>query len=657
MSFQEAPKFPRTRVRRERSRTVHDPYFGLFLDRPVERIPSQGLQECLNVDINRRSIVNENMGWEPFPVGGKGASPAGVPINLDSEQVLLIDELIFRDGNSDLILGNKRDLFYFNPTPSVNDVRYITPVYVTGTVTGVAYSAGPDETTITGTTTLWNTDPTDRSGLNNVIAGDYLHIGSNAQNDPTANWYLVKSVASDTSIVVEGNATADFTGPSDPYTIRQCFRGDELDVWSYETFPAFDTGSGLEDRWYATNGVDYVVRWRGQATDTFATRVNLGFECKIIKRFKNMMLYMGLSESGETKPQSIRNSDVGSPENVTTGLASEFVASEGVDAIIGAAQIGDLLAVYNRYSINVLQFVGDPYIFLARTAVPNRGLLASRGLIDFGDLHQFISEDRAFEFDGTRIRELGSQLMRQVISSISPERTTKLIAHINEERGQVHWVVPMTTDATGTLGGPVRSYTEHYEDTFSLGEERLYPFTMRDLPATAIGHSDRSTRLTWAEVVQTWASTGHRWNSRFFEASFPYTIFGDENGYVYVLGTTNVKYSGSTASSLLPAYFRTARKEVVDGDYVGVVKRLVPFCPRRESASYVLGVALYTADRFGGSRDAPVSQSYALDHSGTHFLPFRKSGRYAEFLFITFLADQPWEVQGWSIKTLAAGNR
>ena len=598
--------------------------------------------------VKEGQLRNENMGWETFP-------PGGTAINLDSEHVLLIDQLVQRSGAQFTVMGNRYDLFYYNASSEL--LEYITPIYDTGTVTGASYAAGPDETTLTGSGTSWDTDPTDRNGKNNVVINDMIHIGDDDYHVQAGTWFRVKAVNSDTEIVVEGDATAGFPGTLD-YTIRQRFSGDVFDLWRAEIFPAFDTGGGLEDRWYATNGIDNVVRWRGPTIDSGgATRVDLGFTCKYILRHKNLMLYANLVESGESKPQSIRTSDVGKPEDVTNGLASEFVPSDGVDPIMNMVPLSDLVAVYNERSVNLIQFVGDPFIFVARTAVPSIGLNASEAIVDFGDFHEFLSADAAYVFNGVGVEEFGSQVFREVLRTISPNRREKMLTHVDEENGEVHWIVPLTSDGTGSEGGPKNAYTEHYLETFQLGGTAGKPFTFRDLPATATGFFERATQLTWDEVLDQWINTNFQWDDRFFEAAFPFNLFGDENGYVFILGTTDSQHNGVSAVAI-QSFARTPRRPLADGNRKGIVKRVEPYSRRRGGATgYTLGIELYVTDRPHGDVTLAATGTHDLTHAGSRFTPFRNAGRYAELRFVTNGLQQPWELDGWSVNVLAAGER
>lgn len=635
-------------------RTVREPTMGVFLDRSPSEIPDRAMQDCRNVRIKEGQIQAENMGWETYPIGE-------TQINLDDRRVMLITQLFLSNGAQHQIFANTTDLFRYDEGSST--VKYITPRYIVGQVGNVIYiPPATDASLVAGVGTLWNTvDPT-RNGLNNVEPGDYIHVGVANEEDqvPTGGsltWNRVASITSDVLLTTEGDAGAGLGFPID-YTIRQTLSGDELNVFRDDTFPSFDTGGGIEDRIYITNGVDLVHQWAG-TTDApnGATRVHgLGFTCKDLRYYKNMMGYANLVEGAVFKPKALRNSDIGDPEDVTNGFASEFAPGGGTDQIKSLARLGDSLVVYHERSIDVLDFVADPFIFVSRTAVTGFGPVTINSVADFGDYHEFLGDDRMYVFNGVGIEEVHGHVMREVLRTISPQRREMLLTHFDEENGELQWVVPLTNDGTGTTGGPTTAYTEHYTDPFNFSDGPRVPFTIRDLPATAMGYFERASTLTWDQITTQWKDTNYRWNDRFFEAAFPFNLFGDENGDIFVLGGSDAQNSSTTAVAI-NSRFRTGRKMTSDGESVGLVKRVYPFAKKRGSATAALSVSVYGTDREYGDVTLLDAQTYDLTHAGERFVPFRVASRFHELEFGTNSNSGPWQLDGWRIVTKRMGDR
>ncbi len=626
------PAIPPARLSRETVIAVNQ---GVFLDRPSIRVPKGGMIDCLNVRVKDKQVRNENMGWETFP-------PGATAVNLDNEQALMIEQFFDRTGAQILLFANKFDLFRFDGATDL--LHYATPQYGTGTVLSIG--AGPNST-VTGTGgTLWDTAAGQRAAQ--VRAGDFIAFGTANYTDqlPAAAWYPIASVASDTSLVVTGDASSESTGA---YTIRLTLAGDEFDRFKAATFPAALPED--EDQIYLTNGVDAPMFWDGDSSpDAGFLYYDPGFTSRILTYTKNMLIYGDIVESGERKSLGFRNSNVANPRDVTTGLASEIVSTDGIDMVLEYKPLGDVLVAYHERSINILQFVGLPFIFIVRTAIPGIGPIAAGAIADFGDFHKFIGPDRAYAFDGVAIQEFGSQVFRELLRIISPDRLARTISHIDEEQGETHWITPLTSDTAPTsFAGPEKAFTEHYLEKIPSG---LTPMTIRELPATATGYFDRISTITFATIVGDWESFNFAWDDRFFEAAFPFNLFGDENGNIFVLGTDD-----DQAGVALNSFARFGRVPVGDGRNQGIIKRIEPFAMERPAATVPLTIKIFGAD--GVERDAVLkaTQTFDLTFGGLRFASFRAMMRYAEVEFSTNALNARWEVDGFAYDRQIAAER
>lgn len=615
---------------------------GVFLDRPAINVPKGGMSACRNVRVKDKQTRNENMGWVPFPL-----APA-TAINLDGEQVLMIDQFFDRPGNQTLVFASKYDLFRFDE--AANDLKYLTPQYDsdvdTSLTTALVHDAG--FTTVTGDgACLWDTTVGARK---NVKIGDWVHFGAAdyvTQDDPSVpptTWYKVSAVNSDTEIIVIGDASAESTGA---YTIRQLFMMTVFNRWTTEIFPdSRDAPSPGDDEYFLTNGTDQPMFWNG--SDVAASYYDPGFTCRILRRHKNMLLYADLVEVGQRKPFSIRNSTPALPRDVTGDLASEFTSTDSIDAILELVPLGDVLVAYHERSINQLQFVGVPFIFVIRTAVPGVGPVTAGAIADFGDFHEFLAADAAYEFNGVGVEEIGQQVFRDALRSTSSDRQDRILTHIDEEQGEVHWVIPQVTDPGDSDSGPTTSFVEHYlEETPSNFNT---PMTIRDLPATASGFFERASSLTFADLAQAWEVTNFRWNDKFFEAAFPFNLFGDENGDVFLLSSADDQNGVAIQS-----FARFHRFALADGRSKGMLKRVEPYAAMRTGVN--LTVRIYGTDFLEGELTLKETLDFTIDHSGNRFVSARSVMRFAEIEFITNALNATWAIDGYGIEAIAAGER
>lgn len=653
VSALQLPQLPPSRRTRK---TMRRPNLGVYLDRQPLEMDPRAMSDCLNVRVKDGAVRNQNMGWEPFP------EAAAAPLNLDSQQVLFIDQFFTRAGSQNLVFGTQKDLFRYND--GGQDLRYITPIYSTGTATNTAQ---PDNMHILGASgTLWDTDKTILPVATslygkNAEVGDEISFGSAAEYDPAATWFTISVVTDDTHIEISADPGAIGAGP---YTIRHKFTGDNFDVWNAETFP--DAQEDDEDKYFVTNGI-HMMSWNGNA-DTFEYFYP-GFTARGFLYHKQIMMAFYLVEAGETKPGVIATSRLNFPEDYTTEEASRFQSGDTISGIQLLAPIGDVVAVYYERDVALVQFVGPPIFWIARTAVPGLGALSPAAFMDFGDFHEFLSHDQAYRFDGVTLTEVGSQVFREVLRKLAPNRSDRAYAHIDEENGEVLWVVPLTTDGSAADAPPTTAYTEHYLE--NVGPTAPVPMAIRDFPATATGFFQRTATLRFSDLASApennFENYNFAWDDRVFQASFPFNLFGDANGDIFIFGTRDDKFDGTTRGDI-HSFAIFPRRAVIDGRTKGIITRIEPQTTQRlGSSSYGLIISLRVSDTADGKVQTPEQGIFDMTggvvgglpggQASLRYLPFRSAARYAEVMFSTLLANQPWDLAGYAVEAVPAGER
>ena len=479
-----------------------------------------------------------------------------------------------------------------------------------------------------------------------------MFFGSNSEVDPDATgnggWYEILTVDSAVQVTLTANYTG--TGGAGNYTGRLVFTGAISDYWRTETF--FDAQPDDEDLWFATNGVDTMVKWNG--TDAQVTSLTgLTFVAKELHQFKNMMIYGNITENaGEVKPTTIKNSDVTKPEEMAAGLAGEFVVHDGDDGIEGLVTLGDNLVVYGNRSAVLTQFVGDPLVFIFRVSSANVGPLSGRLVADFGDFHEFIGPDDHYTFDGVTLQRNKSHVWRQVLRERDPNRIALAFSHFDEENGDLLWVLPLVADAnTGSQETPRTAFSEHYLE--DVGPRDPTPYTKRDCPFTASGFFERQTTLTWDQLTETWETVDFAWNDSFFSAAFPFNLFGDESGKVFTLNTA------STAdSAALVSFARFGRIALGDGRQRNLLARIYPFAVQFAGASgYKLDVTVHLSDHASGPTTPTGPFLFDVRLTGDHFVSVFRRGRFMEVEYGTAGPSHLWELEGYDIDLRPGGRR
>lgn len=604
------------------------PNLGLYLDRNPLSVDARAMSDCLNVRIKHGVVTNANTGWVKWLDFDFGAP------------VTLLDLYRDRTGATELMIGTTRDLLIYNEGVPL----FITPRYETGTI---SVTNGSDQ--VVGVSTLWN-------GI--VKAGDQLYVGAAGQRDPEAAWVTVESVEDDTHLTLSANYTGS-TAIGQDYTIRLLFQGSLDQGWDSATF--LDAGSSGEDRWYATNWFDWVVRWNGSATQV--TQLDaLAFRCKTLCVFKNMMIYGRLydTSTSEHKPLSIRNSVPGDPEDVSNAGAAENRVLWGPNEITAVRPMTDLLTIHSKYELVTGQYVGEPLIWVFRTAANDIGAVGRHAVANFGDYLEFIGPDTQYRFDGARATEINGHVWREIMRQHSTNRETMLRATFDDEQGDLLWSIPLTSDAdTGSSGPPETVLVEHYlERPYTINRNGTLsqapsPFTLRELPALSFGNYPRVTNITFADLSGAgFSSQNYPFNSAQFSQAFPVPLFGAEDGYIYQYNSGATKDGASMAS-----FARFGRRAAVDGQYKGLIARIYAYAKKQPGAAYTLTVRLRTTDHGHGEITVKDTSEYDLTHAGNDFVSPFKVARFFEIEFGSDGAGEVWELSGYDVEVRVAGKR
>ena len=608
------------------SSAVLQPNLGLFFDRAPLAVPLRGLLDGDNFRVKEGKLTNVNVGYSRFD-----AYTLNGPVTL-------VHNFFLSSGSQILVYGTTKDLYRY--VTASNTVLFITPIYATGTVD--VSSATPAVVTSASGPTAFVT--------NGIKAGDQIHFGSATQNDPAAVWYEVATRDSETQLTLTtAVAGAPLTGST--YTIRKLFTGTILTPWEVSgTF--VDAQPAGADHLYLTNGVDDIVRWNGVTAQVVLLSA-LAFKCRRLAIFQNMLIYGDITEGGVIEPAQIKNSDVGSPEVVDgTGLSGEFRVYDGAQPIKKMLPLGDSLVIYSADRAVLAQFVGDPLVFIFRTAFTNFGPIAPRLVADFGNFHDFIGADAKYRFDGVQAPEVGKQAWRDIIRRREEARIDVAFHHFDDENGELLWVLPLTTDpnaGTDDEAPPARAYVEHYLE--QVGPRDDTPVSTREFPFTAGGFFSRQDTLTWDQIADAWQDLNIRWNDQFLLAAFPLNLMGANDGKVYSINT-----SQNADGVALAGFVRFGRRAVGDGRMRGLIARLYPFTTKFEN------VDLEVRTRLTDFAQGPISviDTQTFDQSlpeGGHFVsPFRRA-RFVEFEFGTDGPSEPWEIGGYDVDMKRGGMR
>lgn len=588
---------------------VIKPFQGLDLDGAQWQKDPRAFISCNNIRINRGQITNVNMGW----------TYQGVTLN----GAVTMHAIFPSNGTNFRILGTPTDLYNWNNGNPV----FITPIYATGTASTVGAA-------VTGIGTAWNT-AIGTGFRKNVQAGDQISFGSAAQNSPSATWYTVSAVNSDTSLTLStspGNLGAQV------YTVRQLAQGDAQDYhWNWEVFPAAGAPFNA-DTFFAVNGIDALVSWR--PIDLFASyQGGMPFVSFTLRRFRNLMVYGGLVQKGNVLATSIANSDNGLPTSMNTGVAGQFIVSDGPFTINNLGILGNQLMIYmgtiDSGSVVAAQFVGGSTLFVFNEVIKGRGPIAGRLVAEFPDRHQFIGPDGEYRYNGLFVQVMNPKVWRTVLQQFDRSRANRAFSFVNMQFGDIVWAIPLTTDPGAAL---TTAYVEHYlEDPNNY---LLKPITQRDFPFSCAGIYPNESYKTWDQLTNGFNTYTNSW-SAFDTQSGSYALqyVGDINGLIHAL------YSGQNQNgAAMLSQVNFSQRITINERSRGLVKRVYPFI---QTGSGTLQVTLNMFDQLGGTVAIVDIQNFALNYSGNRFTTHYRRGRLAQIAFSSNSTTTSWTMDGY----------
>ncbi len=595
---------------------VLDPTLGLYLARRALDVPLRGLVDGDNFRIQEGELTNQNIGYQS----------TSVP-NLDGHPVMEIFQFRTRELGDLTVFATTVNLYNWDGT----DLVYINPIYATGTIE-VALGT---ETTVTGTGTLWDTGTP-----KNAKAGDFIAFGAADENDPAATWYEIASVDSDTQLTLTTAATVQAALTT--YTIRKVYTGDLDDTWEMEPFI---NGPANTDWLYMTNGKDTITRWDGAGPSVYSA---VGFTCKHLAAAFNQMLYANIVQSGNTLPVDMINSNIGDPEDVSTGISEQFKVHDDAGEIQRMLPLGDVVVIYSKRNVTLAQFAGDPLVYIFRKAVSDAGPVSSRLVLDFGDYHEFLSTDAMYRFDGASITPNSDHIWKTIIRNLDPSRVHQSHAFIVEEQGEAMWAV---TQADDSGDGPEKALTEHYIEQLNRNNE--VPYSRRNYPFLSTGIFNQQSTLTWNEIADAWDDYSGSWNDIFQIANFPLVYAGDAEGNIFQIN------SGVTADGVaLNSFVRFGRRPSGDGNKRGLIWRVYPYARDINGTQADLNVYLHVADHAQGTTTewGPFPFSLALPE-GEHFVTPRHRGRFFEVEFRMNSTSGSYGINGYDYEGRRGGYR
>ncbi|KKN72860.1 hypothetical protein LCGC14_0407150 [marine sediment metagenome] len=307
----------------------------------------------------------------------------------------------------------------------------------------------------------------------------------------------------------------------------------------------------MNDKFIFTNNVDNIQKWTGTGNVTDLANAT-DYKCKVVRQFYNHLFLLNTTESGTAVPQRVRWSDVGDPEDWTTGDAGSNDLVDTPGWIMGADLLGDHLVIYKEDSIILCDWIGGTSIYSFVTKVTGTGLYAQNTLVNVKDRHFFLGTDNVYTYDGSNVSSsIGDNIRDELFSTIDAQYKDRCFAFKLDQYHQ-YWLCIPTSSAY-----PDMAWVYNWKDK---------SWFKRPLPATAAVLWKEQTLTNWDSIDATWDSLSISWDDKNFSEVYSALFLGTSDGYInkYDFASTNDDGSAIDGFFETPDYFKTEGQEERD---------------------------------------------------------------------------------------------
>lgn len=270
--------------------------------------------------------------------------------------------------------------------------------------------------------------------------------------------------------------------------------------------------------------------------------------CKSIRAFKNYLIALNVTKSGNNFPYMVKWSHPADPgtlpiswdETDPTKDAGETDLAEGADPIVDGLQLRDSFMIYKESSIWRMDYTGGPFVFRFSKVLGSSGALNRNCIVEVDGVHVVLTNQDVIVHDGqTATSVMDKQTRRFLFQQIDPQAQDKAFVFKNTFFNEVLIAYP-------GLGSTVcdKAMVWNYKDK---------TVTFRDLPSlnhAAFGAVDDASTTTWSADSESWGSDLTVWQGSGLVPGIARCIMASSNGKLYLMDAS-ASFDGQPANSFL----------------------------------------------------------------------------------------------------------
>jgi len=418
------------------------------------------------------------------------------------------------------------------------------------------------------------------------------------------------------------------------------------------------TGGQLGGITILNNGVDTPQIHNPQSPSTKLTALTnwpASTTAAVIRPFKNFLVAIDVTESGNRNPYMIRWSHPADPGTVpsswdytdTTKDSGRTTISMNGGFLVDCGQMRDSFIIYGENSTQTMRFIGGQNIFQFREIFADSGIFARRCWADFDGKHCVLTTDDLIVHDGVNKESIGDKRVRNTLFNTlkSATNSSRTFLRNDQAANEILVCYPEGSDLF-----PTKALVWNY---------RHNTFGYRDLPGTMdinFDVVDSSVSSVWDTDLGTWDSDPDVWDTKNYSPTKRSLLLADTaNTKILELNTTNQDIGVSFTSTLerkglaIVGKGRDGRAKV-DLNTVKRINRIYPNITGNGTVNVYLG----TQDIIGGAVTYGAAQPFVI---GTdRKIDTRSTARIHAIKFES-TGDVDWKLHGYDLELSVIGRR
>lgn len=318
--------------------------------------------------------------------------------------------------------------------------------------------------------------------------------------------------------------------------------------------------AGLANQWTSTllSGIPILnagdgsapMSWNLNTANKFVDLANwpAGTSCKSLRAFRNYLVALNVTKSGQNYPFMVKWSHPADPGAVpvtwdpadTTKDAGETDLAEGYDPIIDGLQLRDSFMVYKEGSCWRMDYTGGPYVFRFSKVLGTSGALNRNCIVEVDGFHVVLTGSDVIVHDGQQATSvLDKQTRRYLFQNIDVSSAGLCFVFKNPFFNEVFICYP----SVGATSCDMAMVWNYKDKTVSF---RQIP----NLNHAAFGPVDNGLAGNWSQDSAPWDSDLSLWDGPDFVPSTARTILASANQKLYMMDSSS-SFDGAIPSAYL----------------------------------------------------------------------------------------------------------